>query len=341
MQSIFNLNIDDLKQYFLEKNEKPYRSTQIFEWLYRQKISSFDEMTNQKPYIKEMLKNDFDLSLLNLVTKQTSADMTMKFLFELADGNLIETVLMNHEYGKSLCVTTQVGCNMGCAFCASGMKKKVRNLTTAEIVLQILTVEKLTDIKVSHVVIMGIGEPFDNFDNVMKFLEIVNYPKGLEIGARHMSVSTCGVVPKINDFSEFPLQCNLAISLHAPDNETRNKIMPINKVYNIELLIETIKKYITKTNRRVTMEYILIDGINDSKEQAKKLAKLLHSMNIYINLIPYNEVLEHPFKRSKKENMNSFFDVLKKNRLNVTLRQEQGADIDAACGQLRVKNLNK
>ncbi len=339
MQSIFNLTMEQLKEYFISKNEKPYRSTQIYEWLYRQKIKDFSQMTNQKKEIIDMLKQDFNLDYLELVTKQVSTDKTVKFLFKLNDNELIETVLMNHEYGKSLCVTTQVGCNMGCKFCASGTLKKVRNLTTAEIVTQILTVEEILDLKITHVVIMGIGEPFDNYDNVMDFLNIINYPKGLEIGARHLSVSTCGLVNKIQMFQESKLQSNLAISLHAPNNEIRNQIMPINKSYDINKLIDSIKEYINVTNRRVTIEYILIKDLNDQKDHAIELAKLLRGMNVYVNLIPYNEVKENPFKRSSKNSMNIFYDTLKKQKINVTLRQEQGHDIDAACGQLR-SNMN-
>ncbi|MFI3251679.1 MAG: 23S rRNA (adenine(2503)-C(2))-methyltransferase RlmN [bacterium] len=340
MQSIFNLTIEEMKEYFISKGDKPYRSTQIFEWLYRHKIKDFSEMTNQKQDIINMLKTDFNLNYLKLVTKQVSVDKTVKFLFELEDGELIETVLMNHEYGKSLCVTTQVGCNMGCKFCASGIKKKVRNLTTGEIITQILTVEEILNIKVSHIVIMGIGEPFDNYGNVMKFLNIANYPKGLEIGARHMSVSTCGLVNKIKLFQESKLQSNLAISLHASNNDIRNQIMPVNKKYDIYELIQGIKEYIDVTNRRVTIEYILIKDLNDKKEHANELANLLRGMNVYVNLIPYNEVIDNPFKRSTKEAMKIFYDTLKKKKLNVTLRQEQGHDIDAACGQLR-SNMNK
>ena len=228
---------------------------------------------------------------------------------------------------------------MGCQFCASGMKKKLRNLETFEIVLQILMVEELTNLKVSHVVVMGIGEPFDNYENVTKFLEIINYPLGLEIGARHITVSTCGLVEKIYEYSDFPLQVNLAISLHASNNEVRNEIMPINKAYPIEKLVEAIKFYIEKTNRRVTIEYILLRDLNDTIKHANELADLLHGLNVYINLIPYNEVKEKPFKRSTKEAMHAFFDQLKKRRLNVTLRREQGSDIDAACGQLRSKHI--
>lgn len=338
MDHIYNYTIEEFKSYLLSKGEKPFRATQLIEWLYRHKINSFDEITNMKKSFIEILKEDFVVDRLELVLKQESTDGTIKFLFRLQDGNLIETVLMTHDYGYSVCVTTQVGCNMGCQFCASGMKKKLRDLEAFEIILQILMVEELTNLKVSHVVVMGIGEPFDNYKNVTKFLEIINYPLGLEIGARHITVSTCGLVEKIYEYSDFPLQVNLAISLHAPNDETRNQIMPINKAYPIEKLVEAIKFYIEKTNRRVTIEYILLRDLNDTIKHANELADLLHGLNVYINLIPYNEVKEKPFKRSTPEAMHAFFDQLKKRRLNVTLRKEQGSDIDAACGQLRSKH---
>ncbi|MBQ9124869.1 MAG: 23S rRNA (adenine(2503)-C(2))-methyltransferase RlmN [Acholeplasmatales bacterium] len=339
MKSIYGYTEEMLKEYLKSNNQKPFRAAQLIEWLYRHKISSFDEITNMKKDFILQLKNDFTIDELECVTHQKSSDGTQKFLFKLADGNLIETVLMCHDYGYSVCVTTQVGCNMGCQFCASGMKKKLRNLEAFEIVLQILTVSKLADVRVSHVVVMGIGEPFDNYDNVIRFLKIINNPLGLEIGARHITVSTCGLVDKIYEYSDFDLQVNLAISLHAPNNEIRNQIMNINKAYPIEKLIDAIKYYIDKTNRRVTIEYILLQGINDSKQNANELANLLHGLNVYVNLIPYNEVIEKPYKRSKPEDMVSFFDVLKKRRINVQLRREQGGDIDAACGQLRSKHI--
>ena len=339
MNSIYGYTEKKLKEYLTSVGEKPFRASQIIEWLYRHKINSFDEITNMKKSFIEILKRDFTLDRLELVTRQDSVDGTIKFLFRLNDGNLIETVLMSHDYGYSVCVTTQVGCNMGCVFCASGMKKKLRNLETHEIVLQILTVSMLTNLRVSHVVVMGIGEPFDNYDNVLDFLKIINHPLGLEIGARHITVSTCGLVNKIYDYADFDLQVNLAISLHAPNDEIRNQIMPINKAYPIEKLVEAIKYYIDKTNRRVTIEYILLRDLNDTIKHANELADLLHGLNVYINLIPYNEVKEKPFKRSTPEAMHAFFDQLKKRRLNVTLRKEQGSDIDAACGQLRSKHI--
>ncbi|MDE5855473.1 MAG: 23S rRNA (adenine(2503)-C(2))-methyltransferase RlmN, partial [Anaeroplasmataceae bacterium] len=328
-----------LKEYWISKGEKSFRAPQTIEWLYRHQITSFDEITNMKKTVIEELKKDFTLGTLKCETYQKSKDGTQKFLFQLEDGNLIETVLMHQEYGYSVCVTTEVGCNMDCQFCASGMKKKLRNLETKEMVLQVLMVSKLADVRVSHVVVMGIGEPFDNYDNVISFLKIINHPLGLEIGARHITVSTCGLVPKIIEYSDFDLQVNLAISLHAPNNKIRNQLMPINKAYPIEEIVKAIRYYINKTNRRVTIEYILIKGINDSIECADELATLLHGLNVYVNLIPYNEVLGKPYERSKKEDMVAFFDWLKKRRINVQLRKEQGSDIDAACGQLRSKHM--
>lgn len=324
---IYGMTEEDLKEYFISINEKPYRSSQIIEWLYRQKVSSFDEMTNVKKTLKPILARDLEFDTLELVLKQESTDGTIKFLFRLADGNLIETVLMTHDYGYSVCVTSQVGCNMGCKFCASGLKKKKRNLETYEMVLEVLTVAKLTNKRISHIVVMGIGEPFDNYDNVLKFLEILNHPLGLEIGQRHMTVSTCGIVPKIYDYAKFKLQVNLAISLHAPNDEIREQIMPINKKYKINELFEALRYYIKETNRRITIEYILINDLNDTVECANELADLLRGMNAYINLIPYNEVSENEFKRSTLEHRQKFYDTLKKRGLNVTLRKEQGSDI--------------
>lgn len=340
MKNIYDLTLDDLKKYFISIGLKPFRAIQVYEWLYRFHVRSFDLMTNIKKEVIEHLKQDFEIKLYEVVDHQKSADGTEKFLFRLQDGNLIESVLMRHNYGTSICVTSEVGCNMGCAFCASGMKKKLRNLSAGEMVLQLESVYEVIKEKISHIVVMGIGEPFDNYQNVINFLHIVNEPHGLEIGSRHISVSTCGLVPMIYEYAKEDLQSNLAISLHAPNNEIRDQIMPINKAYRIEELVKAISDYIIVTNRRVTIEYILIDGLNDSIKCANELADLLHGLNVYINLIPYNEVKEKPFKRSKKEQMRKFYDTLKKRSMNVTLRLEQGADIDAACGQLRSKHMN-
>lgn len=340
MKNIYDLTLDDLKKYFISIGLKPFRAIQVYEWLYRFHVRSFDLMTNIKKEVIEHLKQDFEIKLYEVVDHQKSADGTEKFLFRLQDGNLIESVLMRHNYGTSICVTSEVGCNMGCAFCASGMKKKLRNLSVGEMVLQLESVYEVIKEKISHIVVMGIGEPFDNYQNVINFLHIVNEPHGLEIGSRHISVSTCGLVPMIYEYAKEDLQSNLAISLHAPNNEIRDQIMPINKAYRIEELVKAISDYIIATNRRVTIEYILIDGLNDSIKCANELADLLHGLNVYINLIPYNEVKEKPFKRSKKEQMRKFYDTLKKRSMNVTLRLEHGADIDAACGQLRSKHMN-
>ena len=259
-------------------------------------------------------------------------------LFKLNDNEHIEAVLMNHDYGNSLCISSQVGCNMGCKFCESGRRKKVRNLTTGEMVEQILKVEDESNLRISHVVIMGIGEPFDNYDNICNFIKIINHSKGLNIGARHITVSTCGLVPKILDFANFPYQVNLAISLHAPNDELRKEIMPIAKAYPLKDLMNAIKIYLEKTNRRVTFEYILLDGINDSEKEAKELASLLQGINCYVNLIPYNETTNINFRRTRKWKILKFYDILKTHKINVTIRKEFGGNVSAACGQLRANN---
>ena len=259
----------------------------------------------------------------------------------MIDGNLIEAVLMRHDYGQSLCVTSQVGCNMQCAFCASGLLKKQRNLTAGEMVNQVMAVAKDTGIRVSHVVVMGTGEPFDNYDNVMNFLATVNHDRGLGIGSRHITISTCGIVPRIYDFANEHTQYNLAISLHAPNDELRDKLMPVNHAYPLKELMEAVKYYGQENNRRLTFEYILLNGVNDRPEHAKQLSKLLHGMNAYINLIPYNAVDEKGFKSVSHDEAMVFYDLLMKNHVRCTIRKEHGNDIDAACGQLRIKEIKK
>ena len=334
MNNIYDYRLEDLKEYFKNINEKEFKATQVYEWLYKKRVKSFDEMTNIKKEVIEKLKKDFSIEPLKILKKQIDTDVC-KYLFELSDNNKIEAVLMKHDYGNSICVSTQVGCNMSCAFCESGRLKKVRNLKSYEMVLQILEVEEDLNIRISHIVLMGIGEPFDNYENVMKFIDIINEPKGIDLGARHITVSTSGLVPKINEFANNPKQVNLAISLHAPNNEIRNKIMPINKAYPIEKLIESVKEYIKKTNRRVTFEYIMIKDINDKVENAIELSKLLKGINCYVNLIPYNETSHIEYKKSEKEQILKFYDTLKKNNINVTIRKEFGKKVSAACGQLR------
>lgn len=336
MESIYNKTIEELEDYFLSISEKKFKAIQVFEWLYQKKITSFNQMSNIKKEVIEKLSCSFWIDKLNVLKIERDIEVN-KYLFELNDKERIEAVLMRHDYGNSICISTQVGCNMGCAFCESGRLKKIRNLSASEMIQQVLFVEDDIKERISHVVIMGIGEPFDNYDNLVKFIKIINHPKGLALGSRHITVSTCGIIPKILEFSNLDYQVNLAISLHASYNELRNKIMPINKKYPIEDLIDTIKKYIEKTNRRVTFEYILLDGVNDSEEDAKRLCDLLRGINCYINLIPYNETNNLEYKRSKKDKILKFYDIIKKNSINVTIRREFGSAISAACGQLRSK----
>ena len=336
MESIYNKSFNELVVYFESIGEKKFKATQVFDWLYLKRVISFDDMSNIKKDIIDRLKKDFIIEDISLDNVERDVEVN-KYLFTLNDGNHIESVLMRHDYGTSICISSQVGCNMGCRFCESGRLKKVRNLTAGEMVEQILKVEEDIDKRITHVVIMGIGEPFDNFDNFKRFVEIVNYQKGINIGSRHITVSTCGIIPKIREFSEFPYQVNLAISLHAPNNVIRDTIMPINKVYPLDKLIEEIKHYIKKTNRRVTFEYILLSGINDSEECANVLCDLVKGLNCYINLIPYNETNNLGYKRSKKDTISSFYDIIKKRKINVTIRREFGTKISAACGQLRSK----
>ncbi len=334
MRNVYDYSLSDLEDYFLSIGEKNFKAIQIYDWLYKKRVNSFEEMTNLKNELIQKLTNEFSLKHLEIINRLDDVDVH-KYLFKLQDGNKIEAVLMHHDYGNSLCISTQVGCNMGCAFCESGRLKKVRNLIPSEMVLPILQVESDLNIRISHIVLMGIGEPFDNYQNVMKFLDIVNNPKGIELGSRHITISTCGIVPKILEFMDNGKQVNLAISLHAPNDILRNKLMPINKIYSLKILIDTIKKYIAKTNRRVTLEYIMLKNVNDTKENALELAKLIKGINCYVNLIPYNETSHIEFKKSDKTRILTFYDLLKQNGINVTIRKEFGSKVMAACGQLR------
>ena len=334
--NIYDLTKTELENYLININEKKYKATQIYEWLYQHRVKSFNEMSNLKKELIANLNSSFAMNDLKIELVQESK-LVKKFLFKLYDNQYIEAVLMYHDYGLSVCISSEVGCNMGCKFCESGRLKKVRDLTPHEMVLQILLIEEYIKERISSVVIMGIGEPFDNYDNVMKFIRIINDPKGIAIGARHITVSTCGIIPKIYDLIKENIQINLAISLHAPTNEIRNKIMPVNKVYNLSELIPCLQEYISKTNRRVTIEYVMLNNVNDTLDCAKELVHLLKNMNIYVNLIPYNETNNIEFKKSSKDKILAFYDYLKKNNINVTIRKEFGLEIDAACGQLRSK----
>ena len=350
--NIYSYTIEKLEKYFECIGEKKFHARQVFRWLYDKKIKSIDEITDIKKDVIDKIKKDMSFDMIELIKVQREDDVN-KYLFRLSDGNLIEAVLMFHDYGKSICVSSEVGCNMGCKFCESGRRKRVRGLEVYEMVEQILLVEEVRglevyemveqillveeDIKdrISHVVVMGIGEPFDNYDNLIDFIKIINSDFGLAIGARHITVSTCGIIPKIREFSNLDLQVNLAISLHAPNDEIRNKIMPINKAYPISDLMKALKEYYSKTNRRITIEYVMLDSINDSDECALELTKLLKGLNCYVNLIPYNETQNISFKRTKMIQISRFYDILKKKGINVTIRREFGGSISAACGQLR------
>ncbi len=336
MQSIYSITKKKLEEYFINRGDKKFRATQVFEWVYRKGVSSFDEMSNISKDVIEELKKDFYFNNLKIIRKQED-ELVKKYLFELSDGNKIESVLMEHDYGLSICISSQIGCNMGCAFCESGRLKKVRNLSVDEMLLQVMEVQKDIGERISHVVIMGIGEPFDNYDNFMDFIRIITDPYALALGQRHITVSSCGIVPKIKEFADEETGVNLAISLHAPNNELRSKIMKVNRAYKIEEVIDAIKYYLDKTNRRVTFEYILLKDVNDTNECAYELSKLLKGINCYVNLIPYNETENIEFKRSSTSQIGAFYDILKKNNINVTIRKEFGSKVSAACGQLRAE----
>lgn len=334
MNSIYSKTISQLEEFFINIGDKKFRAIQLFEWLYLKRVNSFDDMTNIKKDILDILKKEFSIEKLKLEEVQRSIDAN-KYLFELGDGNRVESVLMRHDYGNSICISSQVGCNMGCKFCESGRLKKVRNLTASEMVLQIMMVEEDIKERIDFVVVMGIGEPFDNFSNIVDFISIINHPKGIGIGARHITISTSGIVPKIKEFAELDYQVNLAISLHAPNDELRNSLMPVNKAYPITKLMTEVKKYLAKTNRRVMIEYIMLKDVNDREEHALELSNLVKGINCVVNLIPYNETSHLEFRRSKKDAIMKFYDIMKKNKVNVTIRKEFGKEISAACGQLR------
>ena len=339
MKNIKDYNLEELKQELISIGEKPFRAEQIFKWIYQENVTSFDEMTNLSLELREKLKQNYSLCIFNILRKQESSDGTIKYLFDVLDGNAIETVLMKYHHGYSLCVSTQIGCKMGCKFCASTGIAFARNLTSGEIVEELLAVERDQNIKISNVVYMGIGEPLDNYDNVVNSIRIINNLKGINIGARHISVSTSGLVPNIYRLAEENIQCTLSISLHATNNEKRSSMMPVNNRYPIEELIQACKDYIAKTNRRISFEYALAKDNNDNLEDAKGLVKLLKGMLCHVNLIPINKIENGAFDKSSNENIIKFRDYLNEHGIVATIRRELGSDIDAACGQLRRKNL--
>jgi 23S rRNA (adenine2503-C2)-methyltransferase len=340
MKSIYDFDLDKLTALMEDNGFKKFNATQVFQWLYRHKVTSFDEMTNLSKKLREWLSENFSIEPLKILRLQVSRDGTRKYLFELSDGSSIESVLMHYDYGDTICVTSQVGCNMGCTFCASGLLKKQRDLTSGEMSQQVLEVQKDVEkdgVRVSHIVVMGTGEPFDNYDNVTTFCRTVNHDLGLGIGARHITISTCGLVPGIMRFADEQVQYNLAISLHAPNNELRSKIMPVNRRYPLEKLMEALKYYASKNNRRLSYEYILLKNVNDTDECVSQLIELTKPFDVYVNLIPYNTVDEHGYVSTDYKTAMELYNRLMKNNVRCTLRQKHGEDIDAACGQLRSK----
>jgi len=339
MKNIKNYDLEELKQEFINIEEKPFRAEQVFKWIYEKNVKNFSDMTNISIQLQEKLSKYYTLGRYNIIKKLESLDGTKKYLFDVLDGNAIETVLMEYKHGKTICVSSQVGCKMGCKFCASTGIPFIRNLTAGEIVEQVLSVQEDIGEKISNVVFMGIGEPLDNFENVVKAINIMNSQKGLNIGARHISISTCGVVPKIYELADIKLQCTLSISLHATNNEKRSQMMPVNNAYNVEELIKACKYYIEKTNRRISFEYALSDEQNDTLEDAKELVTLLKGMLCHVNLIPINKIENGKYKKSTNKNIIAFRDFLNEHGIVATIRRELGSDIEAACGQLRRKNL--
>lgn len=335
MKNIKDFNLDDLKEEMKKIGEKPFRAEQIFKWIFQEEVEKFDEMTNISLELREKLKENYTLSNYKIIKKQEATDGTKKYLFDVLDGNAIETVLMSYHHGYSICVSSQIGCKMGCKFCASTGIKFIRNLTSGEIVEQIIAVEKDAGVKISNVVFMGIGEPLDNYENVINAIRIINNPKGLNIGARHISISTSGLVPNIYKLAQENIQCTLSISLHATTDKKRSEMMPINNKYNIEELIKACKEYIAKTNRRISFEYALAKDNNDNLEDAKNLIKLLRGINCHVNLIPINKIENGIYQKSSNENIIKFRDYLNEHGIVATIRRELGTDIDAACGQLR------
>ena len=339
MIDLGSMTPEELAAWLKEQGEPAFRAKQIFHWLYRG-VTSFDEMSDLSKALRQKLAEQCFLTVPKVARKQVSKlDGTIKYLWELSDGNCIETVLMRYKHGNTVCISCQVGCRMGCAFCASTLAGKVRDLTPAEMIAQVLFTQLDSGEPVSNIVLMGIGEPLDNFDTVMKFLTLVNHPEGLNIGMRHISLSTCGLTDKIDKLAQRGLQLTLSVSLHAPDDETRSKIMPVNRSVGVEKLMETCRRYFQTTGRRISYEYAMIDGVNDSDWQADLLASRLKGTPGHVNLIPLNDVEESPLKPSRR--VAAFQKRLERHGVTVTVRRKLGGDIDASCGQLRRKAMKE
>ena len=333
---IKSLRLEELEDLLVELGDKPFRGKQIYEWLHVKLVSSFDDMTNISKQLRERLKEVCQITSLVEVNKLVSKDGdTSKFLFRLYDDRVLESVLMKYHHGNSVCISSQVGCKMGCTFCASTIGGFERNLTPSEMLDQIYQIQKISGERVSNVVVMGTGEPLDNFDNLVQFIGMLTDENGLNISQRNITVSTCGLVDKIKALADKDLQITLAISLHAPNDQLRQQIMPIANRYSIESIMEACHYYYEKTGRRITFEYSLIEGVNDLQKFAHELSHLVKGLNCHINLIPINPIKERNYRQSRSENIQNFKNILEKNRINVTIRREMGTDIDAACGQLR------
>lgn len=335
-QDIISYGINELKDYLTSVGEKPFRAVQIHEWLHKKLAVSFQEMTNISNGLREKLNNDFYIETLDIIKVLTSkTDGTQKFLFRLRDGNVIESVLMKYKHGNSVCISTQAGCRMGCKFCASTLDGLVRNLTSSEMLAEVYHIQRFSKERVSNIVLMGSGEPMDNFDNVIKFIKDISDENSLHISQRNITISSCGIVEKIKEMADMKLQVTLAISLHAADNDTRKSLMPIAYKYTIDEVLEVCRYYFKMTGRRISFEYSLVAGVNDNIKEADKLVHIIKGMNCHVNLIPVNPIKERDYKKSDRINTELFKNHLEKNGINVTIRREMGADIQGACGQLR------
>ena len=339
---IKSMTMPQLKAVMEELGEKPFRAKQLYEWFHQKRVWNYEEMTNLSKGLREQLSVKYPLKPIEVVQVQTSKiDGTQKYLFRLGDGNVIESVLMKYKHGNSVCISSQVGCRMGCRFCASTLDGLTRNLLPSEMLEQIYRIQEISGERVSNIVIMGTGEPMDNYDNVVQFLHMVSDELGICISQRNITVSTCGLVPRIRQLAEEQLQITLALSLHAPNDEKRQELMPIARKYTLEEVLDACRYYFEKTGRRLTFEYSLVGGVNDFQEDAKQLSGLLKGLNCHVNLIPVNPIKERNYRKSNREVIENFKIKLEKYGINVTIRREMGSDIDGACGQLRKRYMEK